>query len=104
MASRILRHVFRRRHDGGISGAPMERSQGVAYIRPRQERTARSGSRSSDEPPAREVTMKVQTDVKAGSGGGGCGLGGITAVVIVDVDVNLGGGPGYCGGGKVLGH
>jgi hypothetical protein len=38
--------------------------------------------------------MKVQTDVKAG---GGFGLLGITAVVIVDIDVNLGRGCGGCG-------
>jgi hypothetical protein len=99
MTSRIRRHAFRRGRDGGISDEPMERSRGVAYIRPGQEETPRSGSRSSDEPPAREATMKVQTDVKAGSGGSGCDLGGITAIVIVDVDVNLSGGRGRHGKG-----
>jgi hypothetical protein len=37
--------------------------------------------------------MKVQTDVKAGTGGG-CNLLGITVVVAVDIDVNFGGGCG----------
>jgi len=39
--------------------------------------------------------MKVQTDVKAGTGGG-CNLLGIAVVVVVDIDVNFGGGCGGC--------
>jgi hypothetical protein len=95
MSSGILRHAFRRRRDGGIKDAPIEASRGVAYIQPWQERRTRSGSRSTDElEPAKEVTMKVQTDVKAG---GGFGLLGITAIILVDVDVNFGSSCGGCG-------
>jgi hypothetical protein len=87
MSSVLLRQAFRRGRDSRINDSPIGRSRGVAYIQPWQEQTTQSGSPSLDEPPAKEVTMKVQTDVKAGSGFSGFG---ITAVVIVDVDVNLG--------------
>lgn len=86
--SRKLRQMFRGLRDTTITAVPMGASTNVAYSRLPQSSAGRSSSRSTDEPaPATEVTMKVQTDVKAGGG-----LLGITAIVIVDINVNLFGG------------
>lgn len=99
MSSGILRHAFRRRRDGRINEPPMERSRGLAYVHTMQERTAESGSQSTVATlPAKEVTMKVQTDLKAGGGSGILGV--VIVDVDVDIDISFGGGCGRCGGGK----
>jgi len=71
----------------------MVESKRVAYSRVPHQRAGRSSSRRrDDDEPASEVTMKVQTDVKAG------GL--LSLVAIVIIDVNLFGGCNPCGGYK----
>jgi hypothetical protein len=85
-----LRQTFRRLRDATITAPPMVASKRVVYSRPPHQRADRSSSRrKDDERPATEVTMKVQTDVKAG------GL--LSLVAIVIVDVNFGG---CCGSRK----